>query len=146
MAEIYLVGHDGRAGGTRAAEFALQRAKLCRGGVELRVAFVIEWSPYSFLTPEELAERHREKENELRRAFSAVIEPLLVKIRAAGVTVEGIARHGHAAQILCELARELPAVQIFVGRHGDSELHARVFGSVPGTLVQISPVPVTVVP
>lgn len=146
MAEIYLVGFDGSAGSHGAVNFAMQRSKVNRKGVELHLAYIIEWSPYSFLTPQELEQRHRDKEIELQRGYGVIVEPMLAELRAQGVVAEGIARHGHAAQILCDLARELRAVQIFIGRHGSSELYARVFGSVPGTLVQIAPVPVTVVP
>lgn len=146
MAEIYLVGFDGSAGSHGAVGFAMRRAKVNSNGAELHLAYIIEWSPYSFLTLEELEQRHRDKETELRRGYGVIVEPMLAEIRAEGLVAQGIARHGHAAQILCDLARELRAVQIFIGRHGSSELHARVFGSVPSTLVQIAPVPVTVVP
>jgi nucleotide-binding universal stress UspA family protein len=47
---------------------------------------------------------------------------------------------------LCGLAVETGAVQIFIGRRGLSRLEVLLFGSVAGTLVQMSPVPVTVVP
>ena len=60
--------------------------------------------------------------------------------------VEGVVRHGHAAQVLSDLAGETGADQIFIGRRGLSKLQALLFGSVAGSLVQISPVPVTVIP
>ena len=55
-------------------------------------------------------------------------------------------RHGHAAEVLAGLAQELGASQVFVGRRGQSSITSLLFGSVAGTLVQIAPVPVTVVP
>jgi nucleotide-binding universal stress UspA family protein len=55
-------------------------------------------------------------------------------------------RHGHPAQVLVDVAREVGAEQLYIGRRGVSTLSALLFGSVAGSLVQISPVPVTVVP
>ena len=51
-----------------------------------------------------------------------------------------------AAEVLSGLAGEKGACQIFIGRRGLSRVQSLLFGSVAGTLVQISPVPVTVVP
>jgi len=55
-------------------------------------------------------------------------------------------RYGHVAEVLCTLAEEFKATEIFVGRTGDTGLQARLFGSVPGTLAQVAPVPCTIVP
>ena len=60
--------------------------------------------------------------------------------------VEGIVRHGHAADTLAALAREFDVTNIVVGRHGSSRLKAHLFGSVASTLVQVADRPVTVVP
>ena len=51
-----------------------------------------------------------------------------------------------AAEVLSRLAVEHKASQIFIGRRGLSKLQALLFGSTAGSLVQISPVPVTVIP
>ena len=79
-------------------------------------------------------------------ATSHILEPLAVEARAAGVEVEILARHGHAAAALAALADERGAAQIFVGRHGHSRVHEVLFGSVPLALVHKAAVPVTVVP
>jgi nucleotide-binding universal stress UspA family protein len=144
MTTTYLVGVDGSDAGHRAVAFAAERAKA--SGAQLVVAYVIEWSPYSFNTPEENEQRHKRREEELERARTHVMEPLLAELRAAGLTAEGVVRHGHPAEVLCELAKEHGAAQIFIGRRGLSRVSALLFGSVAGSLVQISPVPVTVVP
>ena len=47
---------------------------------------------------------------------------------------------------LCKIAEEKKAAQIFVGRTGDSALVQRLLGGLALTLLQIAPVPVTVVP
>jgi nucleotide-binding universal stress UspA family protein len=141
--DTMLVGVDGSESSRRAADFATMRAKAARA--RLVVAYVIEWSPYSFNTPEENAQRHKRREDEIARA-EAHLDPLLGELRAAGIEIEGVVRHGHPAEVLSALAGEYGAAQIFIGRRGVSKIAAMLFGSVAGSLVQVSPVPVTVVP
>lgn len=143
MTDTMLVGVDGSEPSRRAADFAAARARA--GKARLVVAYVIEWSPYTFNTPEENEVRHKRREEEIARA-EAHLAPLLTELRAAGIEVESVVRHGHAAQALSGLAVEYGAAQIFVGRRGVSTIAAMLFGSVAGSLVQIAPVPVTVVP
>ncbi|MCB2009469.1 MAG: universal stress protein [Geminicoccaceae bacterium] len=144
MSAIFVVGYAEGEDSERALNFALERAR--KGDAEIRLVFVLEWSPYSFLTPDELETRHKRRNEELARA-TAVVEPVAKKATEAGVKTETIVRYGHAAEVLCEVARETGAVQVFVGRGGSSSnLATRLFGSVSGALVQASPVPVTVVP
>lgn len=144
MADIVLVGVDGSACGGRAAEFAARRA--APGGARLVAAFVIEWSPYTFNTPEENEVRHRRREEEIARARDQVLDPAVADLRSRGLEVEGVIRHGHVAQVLHDLARELGASEIVIGRIGTPRLQSLLFGSVAASLVQIAPVPVTVVP
>ena len=144
MTDILLVGVDGSAGGARAVEFAARCAK--GGDARLVVAYVIEWSPYSFNTLEENEQRHKRREDEISRAENEVLGPLVGSLAKAGVKAEGVVRHGHAAEVLSGLAREYNAGQIFIGRRGLSKLEALLFGSVASSLVQISPVPITVIP
>jgi nucleotide-binding universal stress UspA family protein len=143
MTDTMLVGVDGSETSRRAADFAALRAKA--SGARLVVAYVIEWSPYTFNTPEENEVRHKRREEEIARA-EAHLAPLLSELRAAGLEVEGVVRHGHAAEALSTLAVEYGAAQIFIGRRGVSKIAALLFGSVAGSLVQVAPVPVTVVP
>ena len=143
MTDTMLVGVDGSETSRRAADFAALRAKA--SGARLVVAYVIEWSPYTFNTPEENEVRHKRREEEIARA-EAHLTPLLSELRAAGLEVEGVVRHGHAAEALSALAVEYGAAQIFIGRRGVSKIAALLFGSVAGSLVQVAPVPVTVVP
>jgi len=144
MTDTMLVGVDGSESSRRAADFAAARARA--GSARLVVAYVIEWSPYTFNTPEENEVRHKRREEEIERAQTQVLDPLVAELRATGIEVEGVVRHGHAAEVLGGLAREFGAAQIFIGRVGHSRIAALLFGSVTATLVQISPVPVTVVP
>ena len=144
MTTTYLVAIDGSEGSLRAASFATERAKASKANLVL--AYVIEWSPYSFHTPEELAQRHKRREEEIERAHKTVLDPVVESLKSKGVNVETDVRHGHAAETLVELASEQDAAQIFIGRKGESRMTALLFGSVAGTLVQTSPIPVTVVP
>ena len=144
MTDTLLVGVDGSDGGVRAADFAARRAK--DGNARLIVAYVIEWSPYSFNTPEENEQRHKRREEEISRAESEILKPLVESLTKDGIKAEGMVRHGHAAEVLSALATENKASQIFIGRRGLSKMKALLFGSVAGSLVQISPVPVTVIP
>ncbi|MDA7946449.1 MAG: universal stress protein [Hyphomicrobiaceae bacterium] len=144
MTTTYLVAIDGSEGSLRAANFATERAKA--SSAKLVLAYVIEWSPYSFNTPEENAERHQRREEEIERAQTTVLDPVSQTFRDKGVGVATEVRHGHAAETLVDLAKEHGAAQIFIGRKGESRMKTLLFGSVAGTLVQMSPIPVTVVP
>lgn len=143
MTDIFVVGYDGSKGADRAVAFAVARAKA--GGAELRIAHILEWSAYSFLTPDELEARHKRRQLELERARQD-IDPVVKSVQAQGVEASADVRHGHAAENLCAIADEVGAAQIFIGRTGHSKIEARLFGSVPGALMQSAPVPVTVVP
>lgn len=144
MTNSVLVAVDGSDGGKRALEYATDRAKL--GGAKLIVTYVIEWSPYSFNTPEENAERHMRREQEIERATSGVVEPAVKLLAADGIEHETVVRHGPPAETLIKLAEKFRVQQIVIGRRGQSGIKNLLFGSVAGNLVQTSPVPVVVVP
>ena len=143
MSETYVVGYDGTPQARRAVDYAAERAKRARG--RLHLVHVLEWSPFSFHTPEELAERHMRREQELARG-RALLEPLVEELRGAGVEADCEVRHGHAAELLCNIATELEAAQIVIGRTGDSALSQRLLGGLALTLAQAAPVPLTIVP
>ena len=143
MSDIFVVGYDGSDSSQRAIAFASARAKTA--GANLHLVLVLEWSPYSFHTPEELAERHKRREQELQRA-DAVLQPAIDDLKKAGLTASGEARHGHVGDLLCEIADAKKATQIIIGRKGGIALANRLLGSLAITLVQSSPVPVTIVP
>lgn len=125
-------------------DFAAARAKA--EGCVLVVAHVLEWSPYSFLTPEEIEERHKRRTQELERAKTAVLDPAVATLAGQGVEVETALKFGHIADTLSKIAEDTGATQIVVARTGDSALTTRIFGSVAGSLIQSAPVPVTIVP
>ena len=143
MTDVLVVGFDDTEQSHRAVEYAAERAG--KSGESLHLVFVVEWSPYSFHTPEELAERHKRREEELERANS-LIHPMMDKLKQAGVTATCEARHGHAAELLCAIAEEKIASQLIIGRTSGSTFAQRLLGGVAITLAQVSPVPLTIVP
>lgn len=144
MTQSLIAAYDGSPAGRRAVDMALSQAR--DRGATLVVAHVLEWSPYSFLTPDELAERHKRRADELKRAETAVMAPLIEELATSGVQVKTEIRYGHVAETICTIAREHDAAQIFIGRTGQSGFVERLFGSVAGSLAQIAPVACTIVP
>ena len=144
MSLVFLVGVDCSDCSSRALDYAADRASL--QGAKLLVAHVIEWSPFQFSTVEENAERHKRREEELKRAHEEIVDPIVHSMRERGIDAEGIVRHGHVAKTLDVLANEFGVTNIVLGRIGASGLKAQLFGTVASTLVQIADVPVTVVP
>lgn len=144
MPETYLIAFDGSAASERALTFGAERARAA--GAQLLLAHVLEWSPYSFLSAEEVAERHKRRTEEVGRAETVILDPVRKKLAGQGLSVETVVRYGHVAEVLCDLATEYGATQIIVGRTGEKGLQARLFGSVAGTLAQAAPVPCTIVP
>ncbi|MTH99612.1 universal stress protein [Roseibium sp. RKSG952] len=143
MIKTYIVGFDGSEASQRAANLAVDLAKP--QGARVHLVHVLEWSPYSFLTQEEIAERHRRREEELSRA-AGVIEPVAERLASAGVQATTEVCYGHAAEHLCKIAGQHGDCQIVIGRKGSHPLVERLTGGLAITLVQASPVPVTVVP
>lgn len=144
MSGQILVGYDNSTVSERALRFAADRAKA--GGHGLLIAHVLEWSPYSFLTPEEIEERHGRRQVELERAENAVLKPAVKSLEGSGLQVESVIKYGHVADTLCKIAADRKVSQIVIGRVGEAGLSARLFGSVAGSLAQAAPVPVTIVP
>lgn len=144
MSGKFVVGYDGSKGSKRALDFAMQQA-AAQGGSVL-IAHVLEWSPYSFLTPTELEERHMRRAEEMDRAKSALMEPVVKEVSGKGAEIETAIKYGKTADVLCEVAADSGATQMFIGRDGESGIGARIFGSVASALVQSSPVPCTIVP
>lgn len=139
-----LVGLDGAETGNRALAYAKRLATLI-GDCELLVVYVIEWSPFSFQTAEENAQRHKRREEELNLATSRIIEPALKELDAEGFKASGKVRHGDVADTLNTIAGEINAEQIIVGRSSEHGFATRIFGSSTSNLVMHADVPVTVI-
>lgn len=144
MPNKLLVGLDGADSGGRALSFAKDLAGLI-GDCEIVVAYVIEWSPFSFQTPEENEKRHQRREEELKIAHERIVDPALEQLAKDGFKATGAVRHGDVADTLDALAKEAGAKQIIVGRASEGGFAARIFGSATSALVMKASVPVTVV-
>lgn len=144
MSSVLLVGIDCSECGGRAIEYAAKQAQ--RSNALLYVAHIIEWSPFTFSTVEDNAERHKMREEEIQHAHADVIDPVVERLTSEGLEVKGLVRHGHVAETLNALANEHDVTNIIVGRQGTSMLKAHVFGSVGSRLVQVADCPLTVVP
>ena len=144
MSSTYLVGLDGSEESLRAAAYAADHAT--HTGAKLILVHAIEWSGFDIMGPEELAERHKIREAELERAQEMIIQPALAAIGDKDVTVDSVLHHGHAAKTLLKMVDDYGATHVFIGRHGASRLEVAIIGSVANSIIQVSPVPVTVVP
>lgn len=142
--EVFLVAYEDETHSERVLSYAIARAQ--KNSASILVAHILQWSPYSFLTQEELAERHMRRREELARAQAAIIDPAMARVRAAGLQADAALRYGGVVELLVEIASESGAALIFVGRSGAGSIAARVFGSVPLGLAQIAPVPTVIVP
>jgi len=144
MSSVLLVGIDCSECGDRAVEYAIQQARMSKA--RLIITHIIEWSQFSFSTVEENAQRHKRREEELQRAHADIIDPLVEKLKAEGLDVIGLVRHGHVADTLDRLARKHGVTNIILGRNGESRFKKKMFGSVGSHLVQSAECAVTVVP
>lgn len=139
-----VVGLDGAQTGDRALDFAKNLAEMI-GACELLVVYVIEWSPFTFQTPEENALRHKRRDEEIATATSRVVDPAVKALTEAGFVARGIVRHGDVAETLNKITTENGASQIIVGRASETGFAKRIFGSSTQNLVMHADVPVTVV-
>ena len=144
MSSVLMVGVDCSECGDRAIEYALEQARSTKA--KLLVALIIEWSQVTFSTALENAERHARREEEIQRAYSEIVDPVVSRLKTAGLDVAGLVRHGHVADTLNALAIENGVTNIILGRQGTSKLKSHVFGSVGSRLVQVADCAVTVVP
>ena len=144
MTDKILIGIDGSPDSRRAVEYGIAQAKSSQAQVVL--AYVIEWSQYSFNTPEENEQRHKRREEEIQTAHERVLGPMLDSLASEGLTITGIVRHGQVADVLLRIAKEQGTHQIVVGRIGQRGIKSLIFGSVVSKLIQLTHIPVTVVP
>lgn len=139
-----VVGLDGHGSGERALAYAAKIAKQI-GGCEILVVYVVEWSPFSFQTAEENAERHKRREQEISTAMERVVDPAIAQLSSTGMSVRGMVKHGDVAETLNRISVEENAEQIIVARSSEGGISNRIFGSSTSNLVMSASVPVTVV-
>ena len=144
MSKVILVGFDCSECADRALEYAAEWAESSKH--QLIVAHVIQWAPFSFNTEKENEVRQQRREAELERARKEILDPAVSKLRERGLYARGVIRHGHPSETLAEVSNEFGVTNVIVGRTGSSGLKTQLFGGVASSLVQISELPVTVVP
>jgi len=144
MSDTILVGVDGTEENRRAIDYAIKEAK--RSKAKLILAYVIKWSPYTFQTAEENERRHKRKVEDIQFVQERVLDPMLESLASEGLEITGLVRHGQVADSLIYIAKKHGATEIVVGRIGESGLKTLVFGSVVAKLIQLSHIPVTIVP
>jgi len=144
MTAKIVIGLDGTDTGERALAFAKDLAARM-DACELIAIYVIEWSPFTFQTAEENAQRHKRREEEIALATSRIVDPAIAALTDAGFKATGLVRHGDVAETLNRLTVENGASQIIVGRGSSDGFAKRVFGSSTQSLVMHADVPVTVV-
>lgn len=132
MSEKIVVGMDGSGSADRVADFAKGLAKLI-GDCELVLVYVIEWSPYSFQTPEENEARHKRREDEIQTALERVINPAVERLKQEGFSARGVVKHGNVAQLLDSTAVEEKAHQIIVARSSEGGSAKPYSGQQQGT-------------
>ena len=144
MAVKLVIGLDGTDTGERALAFAKDLASRM-DACELLAIYVIEWSPFTFQTAEENAQRHKRREEEIALATSRIVEPAVASLKEAGFQASGLVQHGDVAETLNSLTTEYGGSQIIVGRASSDGFTKRIFGSSTQNLVMHADVPVTVV-
>lgn len=142
--KTYVVAYEGDEDGTRVLDAAIEHARQADG--RLNIVHILEWSPYQFLTPEEIEERSGRRKQELSRAQESLLDPAIQKARDAGVEVTSTLQFGAVAKLVAQAAEDCDASAIFVGRSGSDSIGARIFGSVPLALAQIATVPTIIIP
>jgi nucleotide-binding universal stress UspA family protein len=144
MTTKLVVGLDGHASGEKALAYASRLARLI-GDCELVVAYIVEWSPFSFQTAEENAQRHKRREKEIDTAMERVVNPAVKHVTDSGLKARGLVRHGDGSDTLIAISKAEGAEQIIVARTSEGGFAKRFFGSSTSNLVMSSTVPVTVV-
>lgn len=144
MSGAILAAVDGSKTSKKAAHLAAKRAQ--QAGVPLILLYVVEWSPYTVMPPQDLEVQHQAREQQIRKAEEEVLTPLKEELENTGIDIETLVRHGHAAQVTVGIVKEKQASEIIIGRTGHTGWQAVVFGSTANTVSQTAPVPVTIVP
>ena len=74
------------------------------------------------------------------------VKGMLKSLDPEGIEITGVVRHGQVADSLIYLANKHGATDIVVGRIGESGVKTLLFGSVVAKLIQLTAIPVTIIP
>ncbi|MDX1605528.1 MAG: universal stress protein [Candidatus Competibacterales bacterium] len=143
MANQICVGLDGSEASIRALDLGMS---LAGSSGKLLLVHVIDWSPFVIETFEENEYRGAIRKEQLARAEREVIDPAVARVRKANRAFEAETVFGAPAEELARLANAHSVDMIVVGKTGTSKLERIMFGSKANKLIQVSEVPVAVVP
>jgi len=144
MSTTLVVGLDGESSGERALAYGVRMSQMMNDA-EILIVYVIEWSPFSFQTAEENAQRHKRREEEISMATERVVTPAVKRLTDQNIKARGMVKHGDVADTLNAIAIEQKADQIIVSRSSEGGFAKRIFGSSTANLVMNATLPVTVV-
>jgi nucleotide-binding universal stress UspA family protein len=144
MSEVIMVGIDGSDGSNRALDYAITTSR--ESSQEILLVAVIPHSPHAFLSVREMEGNEKWRKEQTAHAENDVLAPAKARVAAANLTSRTQVAFGNPAEAISKIAKENSVSRVVVGRRGQSQFKALVFGSVSGSLAQISPVPVVVVP
>ncbi len=144
MTDKFVVAYDGSPSSERALKFAVSEASHLDASIV--IVHVLEWLPYSFLSVEELEERHKRRTAEMDRARESLLEPVAASLADTGIKIEIEVRYGQVTESLVDLIKQKKATQVFLGRKGKSDFSSLMFGSVVSNMAQVATVPCTIVP
>ncbi|MCD6733754.1 MAG: universal stress protein [Burkholderiaceae bacterium] len=129
--------------GSKPAERAVRHAiKLVAGGLKARI-LLLNVQP-ELPRSRSRAERRSDMLQQLEEADQAMHSAVAL-LERAGVTWERCLRSGAPAETILELARERHCAAIVMGTRGLGAVAGLVLGSVAAKIVQLAPVPVTLV-
>ncbi|MEM9304144.1 MAG: universal stress protein [Pseudomonadota bacterium] len=144
MSDLIIVALDGSESSLRALDTAIElAAPLAK---TLVLVHVIDWSPFVIETFEENEHRGAIRKNQVERATTEVVAPAEERAAAAGVTAQQEILFGAPAEEIVKQAEAKAASAIIIGRTGRSRLERMMYGSIANKIIQISEVPVVVVP
>lgn len=143
MANDLVVGLDGSEASDRALDYALAHTGA---SMTLHLVNIIDWSPFMVTTLEDNEQRGVIRTAQMESAQAKVLKPAIERARAAGIACTHEARFGLPAEELTRIAHDRQAQSIVIGRTGASRLARIVFGSMASRVIQMTDVPVVVVP
>jgi len=141
-----LVATDGSEGANRAVDYAAHRAK--QDNAELLIVNVMG----GYGLPEKVFlafanDQHAWLKELLQSDSAGTLTAARERARKAGVgTILLESRTGAVAQTIIEVAQEMNADTIIVGKRGAGQVAGALLGSVSQKLVVLSPLPLIVIP
>jgi nucleotide-binding universal stress UspA family protein len=135
-----LIPTDFSASSDHAVDYAMTFASKLQA--RLTMLHVVELFPLGSTEIMAVPEAYSE---ELKMEAERAMQSSLARIRAAGLTVDGVVVHGTPFQEIMEVARAQHVDLIIMGTHGRTGLPHLLLGSVAERVVRLAPCPVLVV-